>query len=79
MKALSNWRYYIMTALFTVGFLAIARAFGEPAVQMSDLEWFKQVLLSLSVGVPCLYVLGRLIKRWEREGKIPEFTNPKIK
>ena len=79
MKALSNWRYYIITALFTVGFLAIARAFGEPAEPMSDLEWFKQLLLSLSVGVLCLYVLSRLTKRWEREGKIPEFTNTKIK
>ena len=79
MKVLCNWRYYIITALFTVGFLAIARAFGEPAVPMSDLEWNEQFFLSLSVGVPCFYVLGRLIKRWEREGKIPEFTNPKIK
>lgn len=67
-----------MTALFTVGFLAIARAFGEPAEPMSDLEWFKQFLLSLSVGGPCLYVLGRLIKRWERDGKLPEFTNQEI-
>ena len=64
-----------MTALFTVGVLAFARAFGKPAEPMSDLEWFKQLLLSLSVGVPCFYVLGRLTKRWEREGKIPECTN----
>lgn len=79
MKVLLNWRYYIMIALFTVGFLAIARAFGNPAEPMSELEWFKQFLLSLSVGVPCFYILGRLTKRWERKGKIPEFTNPKIK
>lgn len=74
MKVLRNWRYYVMTALFSVGFLAIARAFGEPIEPMSDLEWSKQLLLSLSVGVPCFYILGRLTKRWGREGKIPEFT-----
>ena len=78
MKVLLNWRYYVITALFTVGFLAFARAFGEPIKPMSDMEWSGQFLLSLSVGVSCLYALGSLIKRWEREGKIPEFTNKEI-
>lgn len=78
MKVLCNWRYYAIGALFTVGFLAIARAFGEPAEPMSIAEWLEQYCCSLSVGGVCFYALFRLIKRWEREGKIPEFTNQEI-
>lgn len=72
MKALLNWRYYVMTALFFVGLLAVARAFSLPD-NMSGLEWSKQFLLSLSVGVPALIALGRLTYLWSRKGKIPEF------
>lgn len=76
MKALLNWRYYVMTALFICGALAIARAFSLPD-SMTDLEWSKQFLLSLAVGVPCFIVFGKLTSRWSRAGKIPEFTTNK--
>lgn len=74
MKALLNWRYYVMFALFVVGLLALTRAFGEQPTAQSDLEWFKQFALSFSVSAGCFYTLGRLTKRWEARGEIPQLT-----
>lgn len=70
MKVLLNWRYYVIAALFAIGFLAIARLFGEPTEPMTDAEWLMQSAISLSVGVPCFYTLFRLIKQWELKGNI---------
>lgn len=73
MKALLNWRYYVMAVLFFSGALAVARAFSLPDT-MTDLEWSKQFLLSLTVGIPCFVLFGILTGKWEREGKIPEYS-----
>lgn len=78
MKAiLTNWRYYVIVILFGVGFLAIGRAFGEPAPTMSGAEWYWQELMSVAVGFGCFYVLYRCLRHWEAKGEIPEFTNLK--
>lgn len=75
MKALFNWRYHVITLLLGCGILAVLRAFGEPDADMSSAEFILQVLLSLSAGAACFGLLVYLIKRWERNGKIPEFTD----
>lgn len=75
MKVLSNWRYCLMVALFFIGLLALARAVSEPTEPMTDIEWFKQYILSLSVSGSSFYALAKLTRRWERKNLIPEYTN----
>lgn len=77
MKAIFNWRYYVIFTLFAVGFLAIGRAFGEPAPTMTEAEWYWQVLMSVAVGFGSFYALYRCIRYWEAKDEIPEFTNLK--
>lgn len=38
MKILLNWRYYVLFALFSLGFLALMVVFGDPAENMSLLR-----------------------------------------
>lgn len=78
MKALLNWRYYVMTVLLAIGIIALARAFAEPAIPMTVLQWDIQVILSLLVCISCFLLLGWLTRRWSANGKIPEYTNQKI-
>lgn len=70
MHPLLNWRYYVMGAIFLAGFLSIACAFGEPERPMSGTELFLNTVLLLAAGLSCFCILGKLIRRWERDGKI---------
>lgn len=77
-KILLNWRYYVLSALFYVGFFGIMIAFGEPTEHLSSAQWFAHFLRSLSIGAAAFGLLAALIRRWERQGAIPEITNLKI-
>lgn len=72
MSPFLNWRYYVMTVLFTVGTISLARAFSLPDT-MPDPEWDIQFLLSLIVSVVSFAAFGKLTARWSRQGKIPEY------
>ena len=73
MKALLNWRYYVLTALFTVIFLSVALIFGEDERPLG--QWAETRVYLAAFSCVCGFALGRLSKKWEREGKLPEFTN----
>lgn len=70
MKVFKNWRYYALVLLSSIGFLAIARAFGDPINSMSNAEWVLQVSISCIVGFVCFYSVGELAKRWVAKGKL---------
>lgn len=70
MKVFKNWRYYALVSLSSIGFLAIARAFGDPVRPMSDAEWLLQTAISCSVGFACFYSVCNLAKRWVAKGKL---------
>lgn len=76
MKALLNWRYYVLLALFSVGALATMVAFSEPdsATAPSPLV---QTAACLAVAIPSFYALGCLMDRWSRAGLIPEILTHK--
>lgn len=78
MKILLNWRYYIIAILFNIGALVIARMFSEPADPVSDAQLMTDTCISLSVAASCFYLMAMLIKRWERQGVIPEFSDTDI-
>lgn len=72
MKTLLNWRYYVMTVLFGVGALALARAFSlSDTMPLS--EWSIQFLLSMIVGLSAFVIFGRLGAYWIRRGEISDY------
>lgn len=73
MKALLNWRYYVIVALGVVGFLALLRAFGEPMVPMSFAEFLLHFILSVSISFGCFKALRVLVAKWKAQNKIPEY------
>ena len=79
MKAIFNWRYYVVSALLAIAIISVARAAGEPSEPISEAQWFQQAALSLSIAALNIYALVRLVRKWTRGNKIPELTNPKIK
>ena len=72
MKALLNYRYYVLAVIITV---AIIGVFSEPAEELPTANWFYAFLLSKAIGFAAIYAAARLVKRWERRGAIPELTN----
>lgn len=75
MKAILNWRYWIIALLFTIGIIAMGRAFGNEVEAMTDSEWLMQVAVSFGIGSGSFFALGKCIRHWEKNGDIPEFTN----
>lgn len=77
MKALLNWRYYVLTALFAAIFLSVALIFGEDERPLG--QWVVTRVYLAAFTCVCGFAFGRLSKKWECEGKVPELTNNKIK
>lgn len=67
MKALLNWRYYVLLLL---GFIAMIGIFGIPADD--NPAWFSYMILSKVIGVGAGYAMYRLIEHWNKNNLIPE-------
>ncbi|MCX4285419.1 hypothetical protein [Duncaniella dubosii] len=74
MKILLNWRYYVLFALFSLGFLALMVVFGDPAENMSLLREEMIRLAAAAVSFVSFYILHLCVKYWESRDLIPEFT-----
>ncbi len=73
MKAILNWRYYVMFALLAIGMVSTLAIFSEDSRPLG--EWIEiRVYLSI-IAAASFYVMNRLRIRWESKGEIPEFTN----
>lgn len=77
MKTLLNWRQWVLYALFVGCFLSFLMMCDETDNTMG--EFISIRIKALALMLACGYPLSKLTKKWEREGKIPEFTNSKIK
>lgn len=75
MKALLNWRYYVMAVLFTAALLLVLFAFGKDDLPIEVSMPLHFGLFGAGIGLFC--ILGRCVSRWEASGKIPEYTNYK--
>ena len=78
MKILLNWRYYAMVIAMGVGMTLVFAAGGDLTIETGILGELSIRALFFLAGMVVLRAAHIQIKRWERDGKIPEFTNQKI-
>lgn len=72
MKAIINWRYYV---LFIIAGIAILGIFSIPDDNLSMTEWLKSLVISKSIGVAAIFGYARLMNIWEKKNLIPELSN----
>ena len=68
MKSFLNWRQWVRYALFAGCFLAFLMMCDETDNTMSEFIGIR--IKALALMLVCGYPLGKLTKKWEREGKI---------
>lgn len=73
MKALLNWRYYVIYGLFAIGLYSLLAISGNDDRPLG--AWIEIRLYLALISATSFYTLRRLRIYWESKGKIPEFTN----
>ena len=73
MKAIFNWRYYVIFALLAIGLLSFLAIGAEDSLPLG--AWIKLRIYLAIIAFGSLYAMNRLRIHWEKEGKITEFTN----
>jgi hypothetical protein len=68
MKALLNWRYYV---LFLLGFVATVGIFGVP--DDNSPTWLGDLIFSKVIGFGAGYIVCKLVGYWSKRNLIPEF------
>lgn len=77
MKAIFNWRYFVLYALFMVGVVSLIFISADDE---RSLGAFIETRLYLAlISIMSFYLMNKLRVRWESQGKTPKFINPKYK
>lgn len=71
MKALLNWRYYILLIL---GLVAICGIFAIPEDSLGMGAWTFILIISKLLGFIAAYYNYKLTVYWEKKGLIPELS-----
>ena len=71
MKALTNWRYYV---LFAIAVIAVVGMFAIPEEDVSFVEWAKVMLISKSVGISAIVLFFVLVRYWDRKNLTKELS-----
>ena len=71
MKALINWRYYV---LFAIAVIAVVGMFAIPEEDVSFEEWSKVMLISKSVGISAIVLFFILVRYWDRKSLTKELS-----
>lgn len=69
-KAIINWRYAVLIALFVSGMMLVMLAFGEDVRPFGI--WLCEHVALFTGGIALLYMFARLAVRWQNNGDIPE-------
>lgn len=75
MKALLNWRYYIIFVIFSIGMLFLMSSFGDTVEEMSITKEMFLRFLYFGISILAFYILKRIVDYWESRDEIPEMTN----
>lgn len=73
MKAILNWRYYVMFILLFTGIVALLCIAGKDDRPLA--EWIEVRIYLFALASACFCILAKITKRWEKKDKIPEFSN----
>lgn len=71
MKALLNWRYYVLTIICIV---AVFGTFSIPIDGLPFGEWISALIFSKVIGFGAFYLNYRMIVYWEARNLIPEMS-----
>ena len=71
MKALTNWRYYV---LFTIAVIAVVGMFAIPEEDVSFGEWATVMLISKPVGISAIVLFFVLVRYWDRKNLTKELS-----
>ena len=71
-KILTHYRYYVLFVLVTVAMFGI---FSVPVDDLPFTLWLYTLVSSKVIGFSAAYIIAKLIKRWEKQGTIPELMN----
>ena len=71
MKALTNWRYYV---LFAIAVIAVVGIFAIPEEDVTFGEWAKVMLISKSVGISAIVLFFVLVRYWDRKSLTKELS-----
>lgn len=71
-KILTNYRYYVLFVLVMVAMFGI---FSVPVDDLPFALWLYTLVSSKVIGFSAAYIIAKLIKRWEKQGTIPELMN----
>ena len=71
MKALTNWRYYV---LFAIAVVAVIGMFAIPEEDVSFDEWAKVMIISKSVGILAIVLFFVLVRYWDRKSLTNELS-----
>lgn len=71
MKALLNWRYYVITV---IGLIAIIGIFSVPIDDLPFGVWLSALIVSKVIGFGAIYLNLRMIVYWEARNLIPEMS-----
>lgn len=71
MKALLNWRYYVITV---IGLIAIIGIFSVPIDDLPFGAWLSALIVSKVIGFGAIYLNLRMIVYWEARNLIPEMS-----
>ncbi len=66
-----NYRYWLLAVLTGA---ALAGIISWPDDSLSSFSWWRALIWSKAVGFVALYIISRLIGRWEKGNTIPELT-----
>ena len=71
MKALTNWRYYV---LFAIAVIAVVGMFAIPEEDVSFGELAKLMITSQSVGISAIVLCFVLVRYWDRKSLTKELS-----
>lgn len=73
MKAIFNWRYYVIYALFSVGLMSLLLIVGEDERPLG--AWLETRLYLAAICAASFYTMNRLRLYWEAKGEIKSYPN----
>lgn len=64
MNNYSNWRFWVLALLFSIGICSTAIMFGDPSPAMTDAQWLCRFAISAAMAMLCFGSIFALSRKW---------------